>query len=116
MNQKKVGVKNFLGHKNFGSKNILGKNFWFKKNLVKKFFGQIKFWVKKFSGQKSCFCGSKVFWVKIFGQKFFYQNDLDPNFFFVKKTKQVGLTQGGGYITPPPPEISRVKIVLDCCG
>ena len=25
------------------------------------------------------------------------------------KKKHVGLTQGGGYMTPPPPENSRVK-------
>ena len=43
-----------------------------------------------------------------FGQKIWIR------FFFCLK-KQVGLTQGGGYMTPPPPENSRVKIVLDCC-
>ena len=35
------------------------------------------------------------------------------NYFCLKK--QVGLTQWGGYMTPPPPESSRVKIVLGCC-
>ena len=41
-----------------------------------------------------------------FGQKIWIR------LFFCLK-KQVGLTQGGGYMTPPP-ENSRVKIVLDC--
>ena len=45
------------------------------------------FWVKKHFG-------SKKFLVKNYGQK-----DLDPIFFVLKK--QVGLTQGGGYMTPP---------------
>ena len=52
--------------------------------------------------------GKKIFCVKNFlTMKNFGQKDLD-------KKKHVGLTQGGGYMTPPP-ENSRVKIVLDCC-
>ena len=66
-------------------------------------FDQVK---KKFRSKKIL---GKNFWVKkIFGQK-----DLGPNFLLSKK-QQVGLIQGGGHITPPP-ENSRVKIVLGCC-
>ena len=46
-------------------------------------------------------------------QKNFGLIDLNPKF-VLSKEKQVGLTQGGWYMTPPP-ENSRVKIVLDCC-
>ena len=55
------------------------------------------FWVKKnFLGQKNVL-GQKKFWVK----KLVVKKKLDPNF-FLSKNKQVGLTQGGGYMTPPP--------------
>ena len=67
-----------------------------KKNWGKKSFGSKNFWVEKFLGHKN-------FWDK---------KMLDPKFFHLKK-KQVGLTQGGGYMTPPPGN-SRVKILLDC--
>ena len=64
------------------------------------------FWVIKILGQK-------IFWVKKFwDKKNVGQKDLDPKFFCLKQ--KVGLTQGGGYMAPPP-ENSRVKIVLDCC-
>ena len=76
--------------------------FWSKKFL----------WVKKFLGHKNY--GSKKIWVKNFcAKKNLVKKDLDPNF-FLSKNNQVGLTQGGGYMTPPP-ESGRVKIVLDCC-
>ena len=58
--------------------------------------------------------GQKYFGKKIFAQKkILVKKDLDPNFFW-SKNNQVGLSQGGGYMTPPP-ESGRVKIVLDCC-
>ena len=75
--------------------------------------GQKLFWVKKFFG-------SKFFFVTFFGGK---KNSLGQKKIWVKKIciqnyfclkKQVGLTQWGGYMTPPP-ESSRVKIVLGCC-
>ena len=71
-----------------------------KNGLCQKNFVSKHFWVKKHFG-------SKKFLVKNYGQK-----DLDPIFFVLKK--QVGLTQGGGYMTPPP-ENTMVNIVLDCC-
>ena len=71
-----------------------------------------KFCVKRFRVIK--ILGQKIFWVKNFwDEKNFGQKDLDPKFFCLKK--QVGLTQGGGYMTAPPPENNRVKIVLGCC-
>ena len=92
----------------FGSKICLcQKKFWVKKILCEK-----KIWVKKFLGQK--ISGPKKIWgKKILYQKNFGLIDLNPKF-VLSKEKQVGLTQGGGYMTPPP-ENSRVKIVLDCC-
>ena len=64
---------------------------------TKKFSSMKKFLGKKNWGKKNF--GSKNFWViKIFGIK----KMLDPKFFHLKK-KQVGLTQGGGYMTPHPP-------------
>ena len=88
-----------MGQKKFQSENFLDKkNIWVKKIGGKKIFGSKKdrakiFWVIKIFEIKKC-------WI----QKF-----------FLFKKKQVGLTQGGGYMTPPSPENSRVKIVLDCC-
>ena len=56
--------------------------------------------------------GQKNILVKKFlGKKNVGQKDLEPIFFYLKKT-QTGLIQGGGYITPPPPENGRVKILL----
>ena len=96
-------VKKILGSK---KKFWVIKIFWVKKFIwVKKIFGikiflvKEKFWSKKFVGKS-------FFFSKIFGWKFV--------FFFLKKNL-VGLTQGGGYKTAPPPAYSRVKIVLDCC-
>ena len=37
---------------------------------------------------------------QILGYKNVGQKDLDPKFFGLKQ--KVGLTQGGGYMTPPP--------------
>ena len=65
---------------------------------------------KKCLGRK--YFGSK----KVLGEKIFGKNNLVKKFgskIFMSK-KQVGLAQGGGYMTPRPPENSRVKIVLDC--
>ena len=54
--------------------------------------GKKKCWVIKIFGQK-------IFLVKKFWDKKNGQKGLDPKFFCLKK--QVGLTQGGGYMTPP---------------
>ena len=44
--------------------------------------------------------GKKIFWVKQFwDKKKFGQKNLDPK--FVLSKKKVGLTQGGGHMTPP---------------
>ena len=93
MEQKKIGSKKFWVKKNLRLKKILGH---------KNFRGRKKFAVKKnFGSQK--FSGSKKFRSKRIGSEF-----------FLSKETQVGLTQGGGCMTPPP-ENSRVKIVLGCC-
>ena len=96
-----MGEKNFLVKKSFSQKVFLGKqNFW-----VEDFFGQ------KFFGVKN------ILWVKInFGLKKIFGSKKICIRKCLSKKKQVGLTQWGGYMTPPPPpENSRVKIVLDCC-
>ena len=81
-------------------KDFFGQTIFESKNLGQQIFGHKNFWVKKIFGSKR------------FGSKqFLDQKDLGP-IFFVKK-KQVGLTQGGGYMTPS--ENRRVKIVLGCC-
>ena len=71
--------------------------------MVKKNFGQKKFWIKKIESKIFWvikILGQKIFWVKNFwDEKNFGQKDLDPKFFCLKK--QVGLTQGGGYMNPP---------------
>ena len=72
-----------------------------------KFLGQKDFLLKKILGSKN------IWGKKIWGKKNFGQKELGQKFFLSKET-QVGLTQGGGYMTPPP-ENSRVKIVLGCC-
>ena len=97
-------VNNFLGSK----KSFWSKKFWGQKILgSKKFWGQKKFWVQKKIGVKV-----QQFFL---GQKIFGQKDLSLKISLSKKM-QVGLTQGGGFMTPPPhPENSRVKIVLGCC-
>ena len=59
-------------------------------------FGQKKIWVKKILGKKNI--GSKNFGMK---------KMLDPKKFCLKK--QVGLTQGGGYM-PPPPKMVGLKL------
>ena len=90
LGQKNVGPKIFLGQQNFGPK-----IFW-----VKKIFGQKMFWAKKNLGSKN-----------IFGQK-----DLGLKFFLSKKNQE-GLTESGGYMTPPPKKIVGLKFcwgVLSC--
>ena len=66
---------------------------------IKKIFSSKKILVKKFLDQK--YLGPKKFGVKkyFWNKKNFGQIDLDPNFFCLKK--HIGLTQGGGYMTPP---------------
>ena len=93
MEQKKIGSKKFWVKKNLRLKKILGH---------KNFRGRKKFAVKKIFGSQK-FSGSKKFRSKRIGSEF-----------FLSKETQVGLTQGGGCMTPPP-ENSRVKIVLGCC-
>ena len=73
------------------------KIFWVKRNLGKKFGGQKNFGSKFFSVIK--ILGKKIFWVKKFWAKKVWSKDLDLKFFCLKK--QVGLNQGGGYMTPP---------------
>ena len=90
MAQQIFQLKTIFGQKNFGSKN----------------FGSKNFWVKNFLGHKNF--RSKKFWVKIFWAKKIWSKDLDPIFFCLKK--QVGLTQGGGYMTPP-----QKKVGLKLC-
>ena len=69
--------------------------------------GQKIFWVKNIYWAKKSL-GKKMFWLKkIWGTKFLGQKDLDPKFFCLKK--QVGLTQGGVYMTPPPQKIVGLK-------
>ena len=98
---------------------MVKKIYWFKKIIgskkisVRKFFGSKNIWVKKNWGKKSF--GSKNFWVeKFLGHKNFWDKKmLDPKFFsFEKKT---GRVNPRWRIYDPPPENSRVKIVLDCC-
>ena len=84
--KKKIWSWNFLGQNFLGSKKCLGQKI---------------FWVKKYFG-------SKRFLAK-FGQK-----DFDPKFFCLKKNL-VGLTQGGGYMTPPPKKEKEKIVGLDCC-
>ena len=79
--------------------------------MVKKIFGSKKIWVKNFLGHK--ILGQKIFWVKKFrDEKNFGQKDLNPKLFLSKKT---GRVNPRWRIYDPPPENSRVKIVLDCC-
>ena len=103
-----------LVKKNFGQKFLSKIMIYFfifgsKKNLGQKIFGSKKFlWVKKFLGHKNY--GSKIFWVKNFcAKKILVKKDLDPNF-FLSKNNQVGLTQGGGYMTPPPQKVVGLKL------
>ena len=70
------------------------KNIWSKKIWVKKILGQKNFWVKK-----------------SFGQKKFGQKDLDLEISLSKKM-QVGLIQGGGFLTPPHPTQKIVGLRL----
>ena len=81
--------------------------------------GQKNLWLKKFLGHKN-FQGQKKFVVKNFlghknfgGQKKFRSKRIGPEFFFVKRNP--GRVNPRGRIYEPPPENSRVKIVLGCC-
>ena len=76
---------------------------------LKFFLTQLFYWLKNFFDRNWVI---KILGKQFLGKKNFGQKDLDRIFFCLKK--QLGLTQGGGYMTPPP-ENSRVKIVLDCC-
>ena len=83
----------FFCKKKIGSRKLLGQ----KKNLTQK-----KIWVNFFSGVK------KMFWSEnFFGQKFWVKKTFQvthfgqKNMFFFGQKNQVGLTQGGGYMTPP---------------
>ena len=89
----------------------MGQKFWVKKIFGKKILGQKNFrfqnifeskkflWVKNFLALKNY--GSKIFWVKICGQKKCWSKKPGSEF-FLSKNNQVRLTQGGGYMTPPP--------------
>ena len=128
---------NIVGQQNFG-----WKNFWIKKIFQLKIFWVLKiFWSKKFRSKK--FLDQKKFWSKRFGSEFFlskitgrvnprgriYDSSPQkivglkvcwvvlsyPKRFFVKKKILVELTLVGEGLMTPPPENSRVKIVLGCC-
>ena len=62
------------------------------------FFGSLKLWVKN------------ILRKKFLGKKKLGQKGLDPNF-FLSRNNQVGLTQGGGYMTAP----SQKKVGLKLC-
>ena len=66
-----------------------------KKNSVKKISGPKKFWGKKIL--------SKIFFLIYFNPK------------FVLCKEKTGRVNPRWRIYDPPPENSRVKIVLDCC-
>merc|ERR1711867_75240 len=100
---KKIFVeKKYLVKKNlsiFSLNFLVKKNFRRKKIWSNKIPGQKKFWLKKF-------LLIKIFWLKKkFGPKCFK--------FLSKKLGRVN--PGAGIYDPPPPENSRVKIVLNCC-
>ena len=101
--KKVLGSKRFLGQKNFRLKIFLGQT----KFSMKKFLGQKNFRLKKFLGQKD-FGSKKNFFRKIFGQK-----NLDPKILCLKKN--LGRVNPRGRMHTPPPENSRVKIVLGSC-
>ena len=80
--------------KNFGSKNIFGS-----KNLGSKIFWvKNKFGVKKNLGQKNS------------SQKYFGSRRIVSANFFCPKKIRVGLTQGGGCMTPPQKKIVGLKL------
>ena len=58
--------------------------------------------------------GKKIWVKKSLGKQILGQEDFWQKMFFSKKKIRVGLTQWGGFISPPP-ENSRVKIEMDCC-
>ena len=83
----------------------MSKKYWLqKKNCVKKKFGS-----KKFLGEKKF--GKTIFRLKInFGsKKFLGQKDLGLKIFCLKKTSRV---TPRGRMYAPPPENSRVEILL----
>ena len=67
------------------------------------------FLVPKNFGSKN-FCVKNVLCKKIKDQNFFGSKRFESEIFCLKK--QVGLTQGGGYMIPPPLENGRVKSLL----
>ena len=89
LSQKKFSVKIiFRSEKILGQKSVGSLIFWVKINFgPKKISGQKKFQVKKILVQN-------LIWVKKMVKKIWIRN-----FFCLKK--QVGLNQGGGYMTPP---------------
>ena len=95
-----MGSKKFLIKKMFELKKVGGKNGC----GVKENLGQKKFWVKKYLG-KNIWAKKilvKIIWVRIF---------------FCLKQTQVGLTQGGGCMTPPPKKIVGSKfcrVIISC--
>ena len=96
-------MQKFWSKKFVKNNNCLFKKNWVKNCLVKKIWVKRNFWVKKFRVKKT-------FQV----EKFLVKKKLVSKDFWVRKIfclkKQVGLTQGGEYMTPPP-EYSRVKIL-----
>ena len=108
--------KNFLGQKQIlGRKNFWVKNFLVKKNLASKnFLGQKELGPKNFLSKKTGRVNprGRIYdsppTQKIIGLKFCWVVLSCPKIFFVKK-KNIGR---GGVDDPPPPENSRVKILL----
>ena len=92
-----------MGQKSFGSNKFVVKTiFW-----SQKFSGQKDFWLKKILGSKN------IWGQKIWGQKKFRSKRIGSEIFFVKRNP--GRVNPRGRIYDPPPENSRVKIVLGCC-
>ena len=73
---------------------------------LKKCFDKKKIWSKKFLAQKN-------FGVKKYCLKFFFLIYFKPKFVLCKE--KTGRVNPRWRIYDPPPENSRVKIVLDCC-
>ena len=114
-----MGQKKFFESKKFlVQKIIYGTNFWVKKFLSKKNFGLKNDLLKKTFGQKN-FLVKKISWSKNFWgkknivSKNFGLIDLNPK--FVLSKEKTGRVNPRWRMYDPPPENSRVKIVLDCC-
>ena len=96
----------------YGSKTIFGqKNFMVKKIFGQKIFGLKNFWVKKLKVKKNS--GQKDFGPTPKGENICLVVSC-PKRFFVEKKTLIGLTLVGEGLMTPPPENSRVKIVLGC--